>query len=536
MSSSAAHSPSGASTTLSRGAACLPCRRRKTRCDGHKPVCGQCIGRSSPADCEYTDGSHMTRSQMLEENIAILEARIRELEHPDETTPSVRLRNPHTAGVQNTAVTPQHRGGDTQALVDAFLRHASQVGFFLNRTRFLNLLTRAQGTRGPVLDALRSIILTWGSAMSASDRLRGQEATYLQDAIQRVSGSVFASNSLNFDQDVILMIQAEVLLATYFFSIGRPLEGRYHCAAAVTLVTSCRLNSVGINASQESSAALTISLADPLDAVEAGERINAFWVAYLLDKIWAVASNFDPAIPQDDVSSMSVDTPWPLTMTAYERGDVPPTIPGSHTIATFLAGGVPDSTVDGASGLALRAMAAALYERANHLVSRLESTAQPGEALLSEFLALDTLITRFMPRIGHGPNNSSLPDGTRDLLVTRTLACAARVELHLKFAEGTSASRQKCLAAAAAAVAALNGVNVEALGYIDPIMAILWFNISQVMLLELRRLQSGGRRNGQWDGIMNSLNGVLAAMSMFAPTCPLMQSKMLQIQQLMAGL
>ncbi|OCH88014.1 hypothetical protein OBBRIDRAFT_758881 [Obba rivulosa] len=531
MSSSATHSPSaGLSSTLSRGAACLPCRRRKTRCDGSKPVCGQCIGRNSPADCEYTDGSHMTRSQMLEENIALLEARIHELEYPDETPPSVRLSNPHTTGVEVTAAPPQQRGGDTQELVDAFLRHASQVGFFLNRSRFLDLVSRTQGTRGAVLDALRSVVFTWGSALSGSDRLRGQEGTYLQDAIQRVSGSVFASNSLNFDQDVILMIQAEVLLATYFFSIGRPIEGRYHCAAAVILVTSCRLNSVGTGAHQDTSAALTVNLAEPSDTLEAGERINAFWMSYLLDKTWAVASNFDPAIPQDDASGIPVDTPWPLTMDAYEQGNLPTAVPGSHTIHTFLTDGVSDNTIDGASGLALRAMAAALYERANRLVSRLQAAAQPGDLLLSEFLALDNLISRFVPRIGHGSNSTSSPDAPRELLVTRTLACCARIELHLQFADSTAASRQKCIAAAAAAVAAMNGVDFEGMGYIDPIMAILWFNVSQVMLSELRRVQAGG----QWDAIMNSLNRVLAAMSVFAPTCPLMQSQMLQIRRPMA--
>jgi len=171
-----------------------------------------------------------------------------------------------------------------------------------------------------------------------------------------------------------------------------------------------------------------------------------------------------------------------------------------------------------------------------HLPRRLPTVAHPSGDLFAEFLALDALISRFTPRIGRGPSSTAPPDAPRELLVIRTLACCARIELHLRFAEGTAASRQKCLAAAAAAVAALNGVNLQEMQYIDPIMSILWFNVCQVMLLELRRLPVGRRTDGQWDGIVNSLNRIIAAMSVFAPQCPLMQSQMLQIRQMMASI
>ena len=40
----------------------------------------------------------MTRSRLLEENIALLEARIRELENPGESAPSVQLHDPRRRG------------------------------------------------------------------------------------------------------------------------------------------------------------------------------------------------------------------------------------------------------------------------------------------------------------------------------------------------------------------------------------------------------------------------------------------------------
>lgn len=45
----------------------------------------------------------MTRSRLLEENIALLEARIRELEHPGDGAPSVQLHDPRRRGMAGAA-------------------------------------------------------------------------------------------------------------------------------------------------------------------------------------------------------------------------------------------------------------------------------------------------------------------------------------------------------------------------------------------------------------------------------------------------
>ena len=63
------------------------------RCDGNQPVCGQCRSKGRDEDCEYTTAPGLTRTQLLEENIALLEARIRELENPEEGT-SIKLHDP----------------------------------------------------------------------------------------------------------------------------------------------------------------------------------------------------------------------------------------------------------------------------------------------------------------------------------------------------------------------------------------------------------------------------------------------------------
>jgi hypothetical protein len=77
------------------------------RCDGAKPSCQQC-SRAKKADCcEYDDGKGKTRTQLLRENIARLEQRIRELEDPDHASPPVVLHDPnafHYSGSSSSSV------------------------------------------------------------------------------------------------------------------------------------------------------------------------------------------------------------------------------------------------------------------------------------------------------------------------------------------------------------------------------------------------------------------------------------------------
>ena len=67
------------------------------RCDGVRPMCAQCV-RADEVECEYTDGGP-TASQLLEQNVAHLEARIRELE--GRTSESITLHDPHAAFSQS---------------------------------------------------------------------------------------------------------------------------------------------------------------------------------------------------------------------------------------------------------------------------------------------------------------------------------------------------------------------------------------------------------------------------------------------------
>ena len=67
------------------------------RCDGNRPVCGQCSRRShlGVVECEYADFDGKTESEVLQDRISGLENRIRELQAPQGSSTFVPLAHPY---------------------------------------------------------------------------------------------------------------------------------------------------------------------------------------------------------------------------------------------------------------------------------------------------------------------------------------------------------------------------------------------------------------------------------------------------------
>ncbi|KAJ7156210.1 Zn(2)-Cys(6) binuclear cluster domain-containing protein [Mycena filopes] len=539
--------------------ACINCRRRKIKCDGERPKCGQCTRSMSFQDCEYADDGP-TRTQQLEEQIAILEARIEELEKPKELRSSLTLQNPY-GPERRSASLPVSRGGSSghlplphfssrtsspttastssegtiplielETLVHNFLRHSSQFGFFLNVHNFTEATMGRTGQRPA--SVLLDVVNLWAVHLSGSDQFTTQEPIYLSRALRT---AVDALSSTHFNA-VLHSIQAEVLLSQYFLRNTRFLEGKYHLSAAVSLVISSGLHRIRSADSYAVGGPLGPAfrrLAPPRDAIDEAERINAFWTVLTLNNCWTTADG-SPSNISYTVPDARIDTPWPLDINA-------PALPihalpesSLGTVTTFLAN-LPDN---GASVAALRAKAGILFEQASRLAAQYRlDVAGNLNPFYASFNAMNHLIEGFKRNIPTVQNASSFQHSAREMLVTRCLVNVAAIQLHNPFFVEVEASRVRVLDAARAVVADLTRLPVNEFQYIDPIMGTLLMATCQVFLAELGRIRRHRSlaREGE-RSLVEAIDTVLAVMNVFAPTCRLMDSQLLTMQQLYHGL
>ncbi|KAF9012985.1 hypothetical protein BDZ89DRAFT_1046866 [Hymenopellis radicata] len=271
---------------LLRGQACIHCRRRKMRCDGARPVCTPCSHTSTPEDCEYTDKQGRSRSEILEENIARVEARIYELEHPEAASAEpVYLHYPYlqrdpvpepgSTGEVGWFSSPEPPMEMRPALVDHFLSFASEVGFFLNPARFraAALGTQPAGHPSRPIPALLTAAYLWGIHFSGTQALTAYANVYLSRAVSQVSTAL----STPHPHQVIQTIQAEFLLASYFFACGRFLEGKYALSTGMSIGIVAGFMKIRSSNPPENDKAVWSS---NVDAITEGERVEACWGGY----------------------------------------------------------------------------------------------------------------------------------------------------------------------------------------------------------------------------------------------------------------
>ncbi|KAJ6602889.1 hypothetical protein DFH09DRAFT_1471020 [Mycena vulgaris] len=466
------------SSKLSRGQACFDCRRRKTRCDGARPICGQCHRANRADDCEYINGQNRAKAEILQERIRHVESRIYELEHPQEHTsgPDVLLHRPYQPGTE-VQTTPQssHSLEDepplevVDKLIDSFLPYSSEFGFFLNASRFRQaaLMRYPIGHHARPAPAVLTVVYLWGLRLSKQPQLITQEPAYLARALKLTAEGLSSIHP----QKIMHNLQAEILLAYYFFASGRFLEGKYHTAAAVSLGLSSHIHMIrSVNALPSG------PLPPPRDTVEEGERIHACWMVMILDKTWAVALSENPHLDLQH-PSCTVDTPWPLEMDDYEKGRLNATARYSSTFHKFVDG-VPTSDT-GMSTVAMLSKAALLWQQADRLVRDWKPEMQADECAAFQLLfsALDGRIDEFRSALVP-PSGIAQPTPamTRALLVAHSIAHAATIQLYDIEALHTNTNAQrKTLAAARAVLSIIVSVPLQQFSYITPIMGSLPF-------------------------------------------------------------
>ena len=89
---------------------------------------------------------------------------------------------------------------------------------------------------------------------------------------------------------------------------------------------------------------------------------------------------------------------------------------------------------------------------------------------LNYFNSLDSMIERFHRQLVAVKNRR--PDDMREVLVSRTFACAAAIQLHAAFSSTQPMSWKKTLSVAVSASRALDIIDVNQYRHLDPVIAV----------------------------------------------------------------
>ncbi|KAJ4466664.1 hypothetical protein C8J55DRAFT_552363 [Lentinula edodes] len=454
---------------IGRVRACGNCRRRKVKCDGVKPTCSQCI-RLPPSEledqlCEYSDPKlRRTEEQVLKETIKTLEARIRELQISSDAS-VVKLHSPYQVQKSNSEGflnPPQDGNVLSPQLLAAFLRHATDLNFFLHTPRFRRAVLLPVDSPGRPCQGLISVVFLLGFSLSeryilkpeeshshnnilndgvfASASVSSQEALYLSRAQIDVAGILSSSHP----DRIVHGIQAELLLSTYLFRSGCILEGKYHLSAATSIAFGAKLHKIrSLNGDRDilTSAALpwVVSAKDPdtlfphsVDPISEGERINAFWTVITMSNCWALAADSSPN-PILERYMEDIDTPWPMDIEDYEK-NLSPDYLDSATVLKLLRGHQPGKTAGkGYSKLALHAQASIFLSRAASIALTYHPNMQslPATEFATSFLELDSVIDHFIATLKSPISNDSHES---ILFTTHMIAHLATILLHSKIA------------------------------------------------------------------------------------------------------
>ena len=162
---------------------------------------------------------------------------------------------------------------------------------------------------------------------TTSPQLSALEPHFLQLALSGISSSLQHSDRL------LHIVQASCLIAIYFFSRGRTLEGYYHSSTAARLAVSLGLHQIKpedwyqlqldvmSHPASFTSFKSCLQLAAPKDGVEYAERVAAFWQVFIVDRAWSVASGLPAALPDDDSPRAQIETTWPQAIGASSVGN-----------------------------------------------------------------------------------------------------------------------------------------------------------------------------------------------------------------------
>ncbi|KAL0567307.1 hypothetical protein V5O48_014684, partial [Marasmius crinis-equi] len=504
--------------------------KRKTRCDGGRPACGACHNSLQFSDCEYPS-SGVTESQLLEEQIKLLSARIAELEAcPSSSVVVARAAGPSTTPPAQ-AVPKRPRCVDSsecvelkELLVQVFIQHVADLPFFLNVDRFMASIA-GKGHDG-ALNALLATVYLWGAHLCSEEYRRQYESRFATKAQQTVSQGIFGTQGGHPKGDSLLhLIQAEVLMAQYLFRLWRHTEGKYHMIRALSLVTGARLHVIRSSEQLSSDSVLPL----PADAVEEGERIRAFWTVMNLNNSCTSVDGSTPNTIYTNEPGLRIDTPWPEDMDTYVTDGISPHLTGNCTVQRFLAG-FDDRNY---SWAALHAKATILFERAAQIGRKhwynLDTNSPDIHKSSAEFLDVGSTIRSLSQQIAS--HHESTP--TKRFAFVSIVLDSACIRLHQEFIAKQPQSQHMVVSSARAVVHSIDllASSHEQQGVvIDPIVGPVALVALRILVSEFRKLAAS---DAALPSAMAEIQKLFDGMTALSSACPLMGTQATEARQIL---
>ncbi|KAH9926098.1 uncharacterized protein B0H18DRAFT_1085062 [Fomitopsis serialis] len=538
-------------TPLQRGMACLCCRKRKMKCDGLRPVCSQCLKANRGVDCQYHEKKHVSRTQLLQQKVAKLEARLRELESEqaessasgsssgsspspppfqrpsrssigscgrslnwDHDFSTINLTDTIPASPTNSLHPGDTHGPAALSNLEIFFSHRHQCAFDCHLTRFSASLHLAHPHQPH--PALMDAIYLMACYFSRLPHLSELEPHFLKRALAGIS------EALHQQDRMVQVLQASSLIAVYFFCQGRVLEGYYHSSTSARLAIDVGLHQIrptmewsGIQSGLGGAGAsafptdATFPLPPVKDSVEHAERVAAFWQIFIVDRAWSVATGLPSALPDDDHPRTQIATSWPMgivDMSMSPDANV-------NTLQALVGSSMLGSSSGAGSNVTLRAKAVMLFERTARFASSSRSESDwAGQRSLEMSLAQ---FSANLPGISRHTNQFVPTRADGDLVTIHTLIYTATIHLHRDHIETQTPSFEKCLYAASSVAALVRELNEDDYAFLDPINSTCWRAVADVYA---RMLSSTQIEQLQYDSlaITNELNVLLAAMRRLA--------------------
>jgi len=183
--------------------------------------------------------------------------------------------------------------------MEIFSRFAGCFGFFLDPDRFAQSFCVPEpfGHPSRPSKALLSAFYLCSVAFSGSATLTPHEPIFLLRALYHTSQAPSSTHPLNAKH----VLQAEILIAYYFFARGLVPEGKSHIDNAMLIATVHRAHKIS-----------RISSVEEAEVVEQREWVNGFWLVYFSDKCWSIAGGLPSLSPDGLTEETRIDAPWPM--------------------------------------------------------------------------------------------------------------------------------------------------------------------------------------------------------------------------------